>query len=304
MPVNLISIRNELYPGLKAITGLYDKIPAQWDKVFDPDTSSEVIERHSDMAFLGLATFKNEGAAVVYDNNAGDRFLYNIEHQEVGLAYAITRKAIDDNQYRSKFRTSNLGLQNSFNQFKEMLCANVLANGYTYLSAQGGDGQPLFSVAHPIDGGTFANRPAVDMDLGEGSLISGMLSIRANFRDNRGLKIMARADKLIVPVQLEAVAARLTKTELRPGTSDNDINAIKSVSGGIRNGYAVMDWLPSPFAWFIKTSIPGLKYYQRVPFEMDMMTDFETDNLKVKGYERYGVGYINPRAAWGTFPTS
>jgi hypothetical protein len=304
MPINLTSVRNELFPGLAAITGQYDQIPSQWDKIFDRHDSRMVREIHSDMAFLGLPYFKGEGAATMADNQAGDRFTYQIEHNEVGLLYAITRKAIDDNLYKEQFRESNLGLQRSFSQFKEILCANVLSNGNVYNAPAIGDGQPLFSTVHPIDGGVFGNRPSIDMDLGEAALLSAQIAIRTNFRDNRGLKIMARAKKLIVPPALEPVAVRLTKTELRPGTSDNDVNAIKSVSGGISEGYAVMDFLASPFAWFIKTDIPGLRYYDRVKFEMSMQTDFDTDNLKVKGYERYGVGYINPRCAWGTFPTS
>jgi len=43
---------------------------------------------------------------------------------------------------------------------------------------------------------------------------------------------------------------------------------------------------------------------ERKPFEMDMQVDFITDNLLVKGYERYIFGYNDPRAIWGNFPTS
>jgi hypothetical protein len=42
----------------------------------------------------------------------------------------------------------------------------------------------------------------------------------------------------------------------------------------------------------------------RIPYEMDMQVDFITDNLLVKGYERYSFGYNDPRAIYGSFPTS
>ena len=116
--------------------------------------------------------------------------------------------------------------------------------------------------------------------------------------------MFSRARKLIVPPQLEPVAIRLTKTELRPGTADNDVNAILMTAGGLPEGYMVSDFLTSQFAWFLLTNIQGLNYMTRKPFETDMQVDFTTDNLLVKGYERYSFNYSNPRAAWGAFPTS
>jgi phage major head subunit gpT-like protein len=131
-----------------------------------------------------------------------------------------------------------------------------------------------------------------------------MISIRQNFRDIAGLKIFARGRKLIIPPTLEPVAIRLTKTELRPGTANNDVNAIISTAGGLPEGYMVNDYLTSNYAWFLLTNIKGLVYMERVPYEMDMQVDFTTDNLLVKGYERYSFGYYNWRSIFGSFPTS
>ena len=115
--------------------------------------------------------------------------------------------------------------------------------------------------------------------------------------------MQARAKRLIVPIALEPIAIRLLKTVLRPGTSDNDVNAILETSGGIPDGYLVHDYLSSPTAWFVLTDQEGLLYLQRVAFEMSMQVDFTTDNLLVKGYERYSFGYFDWRAIWGSFPT-
>jgi len=82
------------------------------------------------------------------------------------------------------------------------------------------------------------------------------------------------------------------------------VNAILFTGGGIPEGYMVMDFLTSNYAWFLLTNIKGLVYMDRIPFEMDMQVDFTTDNLLVKGYERYSVGYYNWRAIYGSFPTS
>ena len=304
MAVNLSQIKDLLLPGLRGVEGKYEMIPSQYDKMFTKHDSKMALERTAEMRFLGLAQLKTEGGQTAFDSNAGERFVYNQEHTEIGLGYAITRKAIDDNLYKTQFMPSNLGLIESFQQTKEIYGANILNTATTYNSAVGGDGVALCSTAHPIDGGTVANTPTTQVDLNEATLLNAMIAIRANFKDQAGLKIFARGRKLIIPPQLEPVAIRLTKTELRPGTADNDVNAIMMTAGGLSEGYLVNDFLTSSYAWFLLTNIDGLAYMERIKFETDMQVDFVTDNLLVKGYERYSFGYYNWRAIYGSFPTS
>ena len=303
MAVNLSAIKDLLLPGLRGIEGKYEQIPAQYDKIFTKHDSKMALERTAEMRFLGYAQLKTEGGQTAFDNNAGERYVYNQEHTEIGLGYAITRKAVDDNLYKTQFKPSNLGLMESFSQTKEIYGANVLNTATTYNASVGGDGVALISASHPIDGGVIPNTPATQIDLNESSLLAGMIAIRTNFRDQAGLKVFARGRKLVIPPQLEPIAIRLLKTELRPGTSDNDVNAIMSTAGGLPESYMVNDYLTSATAWFLLTNIDGLSYMERVKFETDMQVDFTTDNLLVKGYERYSFGYYNWRAIWGSLPS-
>ena len=304
MAVNLSAIKDLLLPGLRGIEGKYEQIPSQYDKIFTKHDSKLALERTAEMRFLGYAQLKTEGGQTSFDNGAGERYVYNQEHTEIGLGYAITRKAIDDNLYKTQFHPSNLGLIESFNQTKEIFGANTLNTATTYNTSIGGDGVALLSGSHPIDGGTIANTPSTQVDLNEATLLNAMISIRTNFRDQAGLKIFARGRKLVIPPQLEPIAIRLTKTELRPGTADNDVNAILSTAGGLPDGYIVNDYLTNPYWWFLLTNIDGLSYMERIKFETDMQVDFVTDNLLVKGYERYSFGYYNWRAIWGSTPSS
>lgn len=303
MPISLAQIRSELLPGLFDVRGSYDQIPRQWDKVFKTHISKMAVERSTQMAFLGLPFLKSEGAATQFDNQAGERWTWQFVHIEVALGYAITRRAIDDNLYKAQFNPTNLKLQNVFSQYKEIQAANILNLGTVYNSSIIGDGVALFSTAHPYDGGTWGNTSSVPKSLNESSLLQNMTNIR-NFVDERGLKILGRARRLIVPTQLEQVAIRLCKTELRPGTAMNDVNAILFQSGGLPEGYLVMDYLTSAYAWFLTTNVEGFIHMLRIPYESDMWVDNVTDNLLVKGYERYSMGYNDPRAAFGEFPTS
>ena len=282
MAVNLSAIKDLLLPGLRGVEGKYEMIPSQYDKIFTKHDSKLALERTAEMRYLGLANLKTEGGQTTFDNSAGERFIYNQEHNEIALGYAITRKAIDDNLYKTQFHPSNLGLIESFQQTKEIYGANILNTSTTYNASVGGDGQALVSASHPIDGGTVSNYGTTDLN--ESTLLNSMINIRTNFKDQAGLKVFARGRKLIVPPQLEPVAIRLTKTELRPGTADNDV-------------------LTSASAWFLLTNIDGLSYMERVKFETDMQVDFVTDNLLVKGYERYSFGYYNWRAIFGNLPS-
>jgi hypothetical protein len=304
MPIALANIRSELLPGLFDVRGSYDMIPRQWDKVFTTHKSNMAVERSTQMAFTYLPFLKDEGAATQFDNSAGERFTWAFVHLEVALGYAITRKAIDDNLYKAQFNPTNLKLQEAFAQFKEIQGTNILNLGTTYNSSIIGDGVALFSTAHPFDTGTWANTSTTPKSLNESTLLANMTNVRTQFVNERGLRILSRARRLIVPPNLEAIAIRLMKTELRPGTADNDVNAILTLSGGLPEGHIVLDFLTSNFAWFLTTNIEGLIHMLRIPYESDMWVDNVTDNLLVKAYERYSFGYNDPRAAWGEFPTS
>jgi hypothetical protein len=304
MPVALGQIRDLLLPGLWGISGKYAMIERQWPKIFRQTDSNMALERRAAMRYLGFAQLKTEGAPTAFDNNAGQRYVYNAEHFEIGLGYAITRKAIDDNLYKSEFGPSNDGLMESFKETEEIYAANIFNTGTTFNTAVQGDGVALFATNHPTDAGTIANRPSPDVDLNETSLLNSLITIRSTWLDNAGLKIHARGRKVIVPANLEPIALRLFRSELRPGTANNDVNAILGMNDSLKEGFMVFDYLTSSFAWFVLTNHDGLIFFNRKPFEMDMSVEFTTDNLLVKGYQRYVPTYYDWRAVYGTFPTA
>ena len=104
MAVNLSAIKDLLLPGLRGIEGKYEMIPSQYDKIFTKHDSKLAFERTAEMRYLGFAQLKTEGGQTAFDNGAGERYVYNQEHTEIGLGYAITRKTIDDNLYKTQFQ--------------------------------------------------------------------------------------------------------------------------------------------------------------------------------------------------------
>lgn len=302
MAISTSQIRSELLPDLMEVSGKYPQIPTQWSGVFDKKKSNMAYERTSSMRYMATAAIKPEGEAMDFDNSAGERYVYTAKNLSIALGYAITREAIEDNLYKTEWNPNNLGLMDAFARTKETFGADILNNATTFNPQIGGDGQSLCSTAHPVDGGTSANRPSTDLNLNEGAIESGLIQIR-NFRDNANQRMLARGRKLLVPKQLMYTADRLTKTELRPGTANNDLNAVLNTRG-LPEGYEVLDYLTSSFAWYIKTDKAGLIYLERTPYDTDMNVESTTQNLLVTGFERYCFSYNDWRAIWGSFPTS
>ena len=273
-------------------------------KIFDKAKATKQVERSLAPAMLPLPFLKGEGAAVQFDNLAGQRFIYNMEPYEVASGFAVTKKMILNNQYKSEFNTSALNMKDVFLQFKQIAATAVLNNAATITPNLGGDGVAFASASHPYDGGTWGNRFAVDLDLNEASLLQAGLNMRQTFVDERGNRISAMQKKLIVPIQLGPVAERLTTAERRPGTFSNDPNILKTGYFGVPEGYQVLNFLSSNFGWMVQTNQKGLVHLEHQPFSMHTWVDDFTNNLLVTGYEYYGFFYKNPRSMYFSFPTS
>lgn len=300
MAVTPAQISALLLPGVRELKGIYKQIDTQFSHIFAKGQSDMGVERTLSMRYLPLPQLKTSGAPTQFDNLAGQRFTYNHLHIAVGLGYSFTREALDDNLYKQAFSPANLGLIRSFRQMKEIIAAGVLNTGNVITPGLGADNVALFSTAHPVDGFTIPNTPTSQVGLNENTLMMGNNQIRA-FRDNAGLLQSAQGRKLCVPKELRHLAKRLVDTPLRPGTANNDVASVKE-NNDLQDGYLVMDFLTSPYAWFIVSDQGGLIYLERKPFETSMQVEFTTDNLMIKAYERYYLGYDDWRAVWGTFP--
>ena len=302
MGVTTSQIPALLLPGVRKTKGDYPEIKAQWPLVFERGVSHMEAEKTVHLRYLPLPQLRLAGQPSVFDNNAGQRFVYNHIHIEFSLGYSFTRIALKDNLYKTSFNAANLGLMRVFRQMKEIQAAGVLNTGNVTNPAIGADNLPLFSTAHPVDGGTVPNTTTTQVGLNEVSLMLANNLIR-RFRNNANILDSFQGKKLVVPVEQRHVAKRLMETELRPGTTNNDIWSVKE-NNDLSGGYVVMDFLTSPYAWFVLSDAGGLIYLEREAFETTMQTDFTTDNLMVKGYERYYVGYDDWRCGVGFYPTN
>jgi hypothetical protein len=299
MAISRAQLLKELLPGLNALFGLeYAKYGEEHKEIYETETSERSFEEETKLSGFSAAPVKNEGSAIAYDN-AQEAWTARYTHETIAMGFSITEEAVEDNLYDSLSSRYTKALARGMAYTKQVKAAAVLNNGFaggpTY-----GDGQVLFSTAHPlISGGTNSNRPATAADLNETSLENAVIQI-AGWTDERGLLIAAKPKKLVVPPALMFVATRLLETELRVGTNDNDINAIKN-NGSIPGGYAVNHFLTDTNAWFLMTDVPnGLKHFVRTPLQNSMDGDFDTGNVRYKARERYSFGVSDPLGAYGS----
>lgn len=297
MAISRAQALKELLPGLNALFGLeYGKYENEHAEIYETETSERSFEEEVKLSGFGAAPVKPEGSAITYDN-AQESFTARYNHETVAMGFSITEEAMEDNLYDSLSARYTKALARAMAYTKQVKAASLLNTGFTTFNS--GDGVTLFSTAHPtVAGGTNSNRPAVDVDLNETALEQAVIDIAA-FKDERGLLIAARPRKLIVPPALMFVATRLLQTELRVGTADNDINALKS-NGSIPDGYRVNHYLTDTDSWYITTDIPnGMKHFVRTAMTTSMDGDFDTGNVRYKARERYSFGVSDPLGIYG-----
>lgn len=288
-----------LWPGIKAWWGqTYDEHQTEYTDLFDTDTSTQNYEEDVQLTGFGLAPVKSEGAGVSYDSEI-QGFTTRYTHVAYALGYIVTKEELDDNLYEQVSKRRSAALAMSFRQTKENIAANVYNRAFaTYL---GGDGKTLCATDHPnTTGGTWANKPAVDVDLSEASLEDAVIAIMGLTND-RGLLISVMPKTLHIARQEVFNAQRILHSTYQTGNTNNDINVIKS-GNYLPGGFKVNHYFTAAHAWFIRNTIPGktgMKYYERVGIQFDQDNDFDTMNAKAKGYERYSFGWTDPRAVWG-----
>ena len=299
MAISRAQLLKELLPGLNALFGLeYARYGEEHKEIFETETSERSFEEETKLSGFSAAPVKNEGSAIAYDN-AQEVFTARYNHETIALGFSLTEEAIEDNLYDSLSARYTKALARAMAYTKQTKAAAILNNGFD-TDYPGGDGQPLFSDAHPlVSGGTNSNIPAVATDLNETALENAVIQIAA-WTDERGLLIAAKPRKLVIPPSLQFVATRLLETELRVSTADNDINAIKS-NGSIPEGYTVNHFLTDTDAWFLTTDVPnGLKHFVRTPLAQSMDGDFDTGNVRYKSRERYSFGWSDPLGMYGS----
>jgi hypothetical protein len=300
MAISRAQLLKELMPGLNALFGLeYKRYQEEHKEIFTVENSERSFEEEVKITGFGAAPVKPEGEAISYDE-AQESYVARYTHETIAMGFSITEEAVEDNLYDSLSARYTKALARSMAHTKQVKGAAVLNNSFLSTSPMG-DGKALCALDHPlVMGGTVnANTPVTPVDLNETALENAATTISL-WVDDRGLLVAGKPRKLIIPAGSVFVATRTLRSQYRPGTGDNDVNAIYT-NGTIPEGYFVNHYITDPDAWWIITDIPnGLKHFVRVALKTDNDGDFDTGNVRYKARERYSFGVSDPLGIYGS----
>lgn len=293
--VNTQAISKMLLPNVRQVFSDLSTKGDQWREIFKVIKSDKKREYYLETFSTASAAHKPEGA-VIDTTDVGQFVETMIENQGYAVSVIFTRESIQDNLYKQQFPQLMRSMIASLIDCKNIVCANILNSGFD-TNQPIGDGQPLFSTTHPTRTGTFANTTSTAADLSETNLEDGITTIQL-FPNAAGIQIHLNAIKLIIPTNQQFQAKRLLNSRYRVGTANNDINAL--YNDYIANGYFAFSYITLPTFWMLLTNEEnGFIYQDRDTNVEDVSTSSDTFNVKVTKFERYGVGVLNARAAYG-----
>lgn len=291
------SFAKALWPGLNSWFGMeYKETEQEWRPCFEILQSKQQREEDQNATGLGLAPIKPFGSPTQYDTM---KQAYNVPYTHVAysLGFIITHEMQVDNLYAQLGKDFANELGRAGRQTSEIVHANIFNRAFNP-SYTGGDSKSLCATDHPIEGGTLANKPTVDIALSEAAIEEAVNSIEL-FTDNRGNVRNIKASALIVPTALQFEAKRILGGSERSDTANRDINAMYHM--GTIPKTIVWRYLTDTKAWFIKTDCPkGMRHFTREAPIFKQDNDFDTDNLKFKFYERYSAGNTDFRGIYGS----
>lgn len=297
--MNRAVFAKQLEEGLNTIFGMeYEDRFDEWTPVFPTYNSKKAQEEDVLSIGFGPAPNRGEGAPIEFDSG-GEAWSQVYFHEEVAMGFLITQRAIEDGLYGNLGAKYSRQLARAFKESKEIKHADIF-NRSVNTSYPGGDGKPLLATDHPLaGGGTWSNKLSTPADFAEASLEAILIQARKNV-DERGIPIRLNPKGLVLPPDLEFESVRLLRSEYRPATDLNDVNAINRLSIFKKDPH-ILTRLVDTDAWYVLTDVAeGLKHFDRIKLSTKMTIDPYTDNLMFRGREVYSQGFSNARAVFGS----
>lgn len=301
-----------LVPGLrKVIFDDYMKVPNYLESVFNIGGSTRAYEETVELSGVGPAEEKVEGQPIQY-KDISQLTPKRVTMITVALGMRCTMEAKQDDQYGKLSKlASELG--KSFPVKREVERANIFNGAFQTFYATGQDGLALCVTNHPIKGLAFSptttnitslplrsvatgsNRLATDADLDYPSLID-MITLSLRQVDEQGDYISMPIKQLLTAPENWAVAKELLKSSTKPTTANRAESAVYDMGiTAVQSPYLI-----DQDAWFGISDSHDLNWYNRMAFATDSQDDFDTGDTKIKGTERWGLGFASWRGIFGT----
>ena len=253
------------------------ELPAIWREIFTIKTSDRKFERV--MSVTGMQDVPEKGEGALYTTDLiTPGWTKDFIHTEFGMMFEVTETALEDDQYDQLSQYARW-MMLSARIVEEKRAALLFNNGFT--TELSPDGVSVFNSAHVLKAGSNGrNQLSTAADLSATSLEQALIDLQTETKDEAGhLVAPITSLTLYIPPALEFVAERILKSTLRPGSADNDTNALKRRTWNI----VINPYLSDTDAWFVLASNKsqhGFCSYTRVPMSMKpRQIDSRTGNL-------------------------
>jgi hypothetical protein len=117
-----------------------------------------------------------------------------------------------------------------------------------------------------------------------------------NYKDDRGRPSLIRPKMLIISPEDQFTAKEILESEYKPGTANNDINALK----GEGLSFMVSHYKTDTDAWFAVGDTHDLNFVWETRPRTATEEDFDHEYIKHKCVEGFAVGFGEWRGFWGT----
>jgi hypothetical protein len=280
------------------------KVPEFYPQVFNVIDEGKGNPRPfiDNMTLSGFGTMseKPQGQILAYDD-AFEGFVTRYVYLTYALGYRVSKEMMAEDALGIIPRLPQ-ALAYSARQTVELRVWDILNLGFT-AGIVGGDGQTLFSSAHPLKGGgSFSNTLGTTV-LSPTSLQSAIINGFDTLVDERNLPIVRTAKFLTVPPALEKTGLEIIKSQYVPFTGNNEVNIQYE-----RLGVVVSRYLTSNTAWFIlgQKGEPGegdhhhLNVFWKWKDNFESDKDFDTKSLKNSLDFRFTYGWDDWRGTLGS----
>ena len=278
----------------------YDKWPTEYTKFTNIRSTQKATITDFKMTDFGTLRLKPEGQDIQYDDPifGGTK---SAQPVRFALGYKVTDEMTKHELYGMIDKLER-GLMKSALDQQENTAAYFLNNAFGTtnqdgFSATGFDGLQLCSTAHTrLDGGsTQRNRPSSDADLGVTSLQQALIDFE-NLKDDRGRPSMIRPKLLIISPEDKFTARELIGSEYKPGTANNEINALKAE--GL--SFMVSHYKSDNDAWFLQGDRHDLNFVWEEKPRQGMDDDFDAEIIKRKVVQGFVCYFGEWKGIWGT----
>jgi hypothetical protein len=267
---------------------MYKGFPTEYTTLFNILTSTKHYEDDYEMTMLGGAFPKKpEGESIQYvDPVTGTTKRYT--HDTFGMGFRVTEEMYEDDLY-NVIRKMPRGLAKAQKNTIELQAIGVLDDAFgavgTYTAF---DGHPLCYATHHVlfTGGTYANTPSTQADLSITTLQASVLRLEKT-PDQDGVLAGCKANLLVIAPDSKFIAREILKSEYKPYTSGNEINALLDEE----LKYFVSHYLSDTDAWFLRAKEHDLNFFWRRKPRFDNSDDFDSGDAKYKGTHRSIQGF-------------